>query len=240
MADIYRFNKSTHLHEIFDGKEWRPATGITTVLSVISKPALIDWAANEAVNFISENFEGELTPELLRMARSAHIRKKEEAGQKGTDIHTEAEKIIKEAIKTNSGFIPEELTSEIPQIQKLLDWAKMNKVKFLESELNLYSVNHFLGGICDFVCEIDGEIWIGDLKTSSDIYPEFFWQMAGYQILAEEMGIYPGIKGHIILNLRKDGGFAEKRSISNEDNKDAFLACLKIYRIRQKVEGNLI
>lgn len=245
MPQEYRFDSQNHLHEIFDGKEWKPATGITTVLSVIAKPALIQWAAHEAIDYVIFNSEPQgdfrlVSEQVLKEARTAHHQKKEEAGQKGTDIHDEIEKIIKQAIDENNGIIPSDTKNTTPQIQKFLDWATANKVKFLESEKHLWSKTYFLGGICDFICEIDGKVWVGDIKTSGTIYPEYFWQTAGYQLMIEEMGLYPTIEGHIILNLRKDGEFAEKRSVSNEDNKEAFLACLKIYRIKQKVEGNLI
>ena len=255
MENKYTFHEKGHRH-LLNGK---PLTGITTVLNVISKPFLIPWAVNMAVEYIDKTLNEEIEKQsnetdllewlmenwkrILKEAKVAHTKKKEDAGQKGTDVHAICEGIIKEAIEQQGGIIHPIHKSENtdnPQVLHFLNWAEENKVKFLASELHLYSVEHFLGGIMDFVCEIDGNVWIGDIKTGSGIYAEAFFQCAGYQIMLEEMGLYPNIKGHIILNLKKDGSFNEKRSISNEDNKQAFLSALSLYRIKAKVEGNLI
>ena len=237
----YEFQKDGHTH-YFDGKKM---TGITTVLSVIAKPALISWAVNEAIKSVNEEWKPDVSYSeeaikiILDKAKIAHRNKKEEAGQKGTDVHDIIEKLIKLAIKNDNGFI-EPVINEEKQIQHFINWAVKNKVRFLGSENNIFSEKLWLGGICDFVCEIDDEVWIGDIKTGSGIYPEHFFQMAGYQILFQEMGLHPNIKGHLILNLKKDGTFAEKRSVSNEDNKNAFLSALNLYGMIEKINGQII
>jgi hypothetical protein len=233
----YRFNDKGHIHELLVDGEWKKLTGITTILGVIAKPQLIQWAANMAVDYICDHLKDlqEKPEEVLGEARKAHTRKKEAAGQKGTDIHALIEERIKKAI-AEDGFIKENGAKE-KQVKEFIQWAIDNKIKFLASELHLYSETYFLGGICDFVCEIDGEIWVGDIKTGR-VYAEAFFQMAGYQIMIEEMKLYPNIKGHIIIGLKN--GFEEKRSISNEDNKTAFLSALSLYRIMAKVNGQIL
>jgi hypothetical protein len=245
----YRFTKENHCHELLVDGDWKKLTGVTTVLSVIAKPALISWAANMAVDYIKENalpyngddFAGMIATneELLEQARKAHTKKKEEAGKKGTDTHAIIEEIIKDVIKID-GTIPATLEQDSKQVKHFTNWAIENKVRFLESELGIYSENNFLGGIVDFVCEIDGEVWIGDIKTGNGIYAEAFWQMGGYELMINELKLYPKIKGYIVLNLRKNGEFEEKRSISNEENIKAFLSCLNIYRTKQKIENQIL
>src|SRR3990167_4843288 len=101
----FTFNEKEHLYEL-DGK---PMTGVTTILSVIAKPALIQWAANEAVKYITEHIAELLTfpivkenvDKILEEARNAHRRKKEDAGSKGTDIHKEIEGMIKVFLLTD-------------------------------------------------------------------------------------------------------------------------------------------
>lgn len=118
-------------------------------------------------------------------------------------------------------------------------WTIDNKVKIIESEKHLYSESMFLGGILDMVVEIDGQNWIADIKTGG-VYPEAFYQMAAYQMMWEEMGLKEKITGHIILGLKKDGTFEEKRSVSNNDSKQAFMAAYKIYKITQKVQSQIL
>lgn len=91
----YVFDLKKHIHTL-DGI---PLHGITTVLKVISKPALIQWAANMAVSHITERAEPYygpdndlkdyyiITGELLNEAKTAHRKKKETAGDWGTIVH---------------------------------------------------------------------------------------------------------------------------------------------------------
>jgi len=245
-TEEYRFNEKGHLHELLVDGEWKALTGCTTILAVLAKPALIQWSANMAVEYIKDElYEKSLMPPknmldgIFERAKSAHRKKKEEAGQKGTDIHFEAENLVKGAIQANKGIIGTDTKSEIPQIQHFINWAVENKVKFLKTEKGLYSKSLFIGGIVDLICEIDGEVWLADIKTGSGIYAEAFWQMAGYQLMLEEMGTKKPVKGHIVLNLKKDGKFEEKRSVSNEDARKGFLACLEIYRVQEKFKNNI-
>ena len=237
----YRFNEQRHLHQLLVDGEWKNLTGCTTVLSVLAKPALIQWSANMAVEYIQEKVKFPVNlsdwENVLKEAKTAHRKKKEKAGDLGTQIHAEVESIIKTAIQASEGVIAPQTGS--PQANHFIKWAIDNKVKFLETEKCVYSKSKFLGGIVDIVCEIDGKLWLADIKTGSGIYPEHFAQMAGYNLMLDEMG-YPKIAGHIVLNLKKDGTFQEKRSISTEDSKKLFLACLDIYRLQEKFTNQII
>lgn len=237
-ATKYQFDQKKHLHTL-DGK---PLTGCTTVLSVIAKPALIQWAANMAVESIKgEIYDCSLVPPreildgIFERARSAHRQKKETAGDWGTAVHAAVETWIKE------NKLPIDLDENGLKVFDLFrNWSASNKVTFFESEMHIYSEKHWLGGIVDLVLDIGGQTWIADIKTSSGIYEEAFFQMAGYHLMLEEMGLYPNITGYIVLNLKKDGTFEEKRSISNEDNREAFLAALKLYRVKEKIKKQII
>ena len=58
--------------------------------------------------------------------------------------------------------------------------------------------------------------------------------------MLKDMGLYPKIKGYLILNLKESGEVLEKRSISNADSIKAFKACLDIYRVREKIKSQVI
>jgi hypothetical protein len=253
----YRFDRQKHLHQLLVDGEYKNLTGCTTVLAVLAKPALIPWAAKMTVEYIRENCKKDFFPvpegeepgyynysvseEQLEQAKKAHAKRKTDAGTYGTETHNEISLLIEDAIKNNGGYIKESLNLINKSIINFGEWAVKNKVKFLETEKNIYSEKLWVGGICDVVCEIDGEVWIGDIKTSgSGIYAEHFFQCAGYNIMMEEMGLYPNIKGYLILNLKENGEILEKRSISNEENKKIFINCLEIYRVMEKLKNNII
>lgn len=238
---MYTFEEKGHKH-LWDGKRM---TGVTTVLGVIAKPALISWAANCAVDYIlndviptkdEEEYKVKVGvfKKLCEEARKAHTVKKDKAADIGTLVHAACEAYI----KGNQEVVLDE--QGMKMFNNFKKWATDNKVKFIESEKHLYSESMFLAGIVDGVVEIDGQTWIMDIKTSSGIYAEAFYQMAGYQVLWEEMGLPEKITGHIVVNLKKDGTFDEKRSVSNEDNKEAFLSAYKIYKITQKINSQIL
>lgn len=230
----YSFREIGHKH-LWDGK---PMTGVTTILSVIAKPALIGWASNMAVDYVLSNCKDKEDKEILlnlnhwlEEARKAHTRKKDAAGDIGKLVHSAVEEFIK------NGTEPKLDEQGMKMFENFRKWAKENHVKFIESEKHLYSESLFVGGILDMVIEIDGQFWIADLKTGSGIYPEFFFQMAAYQILWEEMKLPEKITGHIVLNLRKDGTFEESRNVSVDENKEAFMAAYKLYKIINKINS---
>lgn len=239
----YEFKKEKHQH-FLGGKQ---LTGCTTILGVLAKPALIQWAANMAVGYMQEKIleakPGEILDNLAQWlveAKTAHCRKKEKAGDFGTKTHAEIEKMINDAISENNGYI-RGITAEDKAIINFFKWATENKVKFLASEKNIYSEKLFIGGIVDFICEIDGKVWLGDIKTSkSGIYPENFAQVAGYDLMLKEMKEYDNSIGYLILNLKEDGEMNEKRSIDNEGNTKLFINCLEIYRQMEKLKTNTI
>lgn len=237
MENNFTFNEKEHLYEL-DGK---PLTGVTTILNVIAKPALIQWAASEAVNYVCNNIEELITAtkerqdELLKEAKTAHRRKKEDAGQKGTDVHALIEERIKGAIKNNDGYFDPQGIDENTQVQHFLNWAIDNKVQFLESEKRMYSKEKWTAGTCDFTCVINGKRYVGDIKTGGvyDRIPHF--QTAAYRMMLEEAG--DNYEGSVIVNIKKDGKFNKEKDVyyshDYQTDLEGFLAALKLYRILQ-------
>lgn len=233
--DNYQFDKKKHLH-LLGGK---PLTGTTTVLGIISKgDGLIQWSANEAVQFIKDNSDRtehedhdsyNVMSWTLEQAKSAWKKSRDKAGKSGTDVHAIIEEIIKDVIKNNNGVI-QSGSNPNPQVQNFLDWAVSNKVKFLESELNVYSRDLWIGGIVDMVFEIDGEVYIGDIKTAKAIYPTNYWQMSAYQYCLTEMKLFDKIKGFKVIRCGKDGTFEIGENYAYDDNIDGFKSALNVYR----------
>lgn len=232
-------------------------TGCTTVLGVIAKPALIQWAANQAAaKAFSTGSNDELKKEIakhknigttearsisekfpeFKEARTAHNKKRDDAATKGTDIHKEIEIIILDVIKRNKGFIPEGLKHTAVQVQHFIDWAVKNKVEFLASERKVYSKTLFVAGTYDFKCIVESKIYMGDIKTSSGIYGrEPFAQTAAYQKMEEEMTGHKDVDGRLIINLKKTGKFDEEKDVHYSYDYDTdlemFLSALSLYRI---------
>ena len=238
---MFTFNKEQHYYEL-DGKR---LYGVTTVLGVIAKPALIPWAVKMAIDYIKENssgfqmFEGQQTKfyngindDLLDKAKAAHRKKKEDAGAKGTDAHEIIEGLIKESIAINNGNLVSGLHDN-QQVKNFIDWAVKNQVKFLASEKQLYSESAWVAGTTDMVFEMNGKKYVGDVKTSSAIYPEHFYQMAAYRMMLEEMG-ETGFDGSVVIRIGKDGKFNEEKDVQYrfdyKTDLNAFLGALAIFK----------
>lgn len=225
----FTFDEKTHKYYLDD--ELLP--GVTTILGTLNKPALVQWAANEAIKYIEAKGEKldeetyKVTGEVLEAARTAHAKRRDKAASQGTDVHAEIETIIKAYIK---GETPE-VQEVSAQAKKFVLWAAENKVAFHESEKKLYSEKHRFAGTVDFTATIGGKKMVGDIKTTSGIYDlSPFLQCAAYRVMLEEMG-ETGYKGSIIIRLGKDGSFEEAyRADESGEDMETFLNLLAVYK----------
>lgn len=181
---------------------------VTAILSVISKPALIYWASNMAVDYIAEQIKPGQSYDELELediwtnSRKAHTQKKKKAGDIGSFVHKYVENYIhnrQPSMPINEGI---RLSS-----MKFLEWEAKNQVKFLCSEQPIYSKKYNYAGTLDFICKIGGKLYLGDLKTSGNIYSEYKMQTAAY--LAARTEEFPEEKynGILIVRIGKEGDF---------------------------------
>ena len=237
----FRFDEKEHAYFLDD----KPLHGVTSILSVIAKPMLIQWSANMAVDYIQnalaevqnvadKTWEEVMKPldldKVFKEARIAHRLKKEKAGELGTGVHKLIETLCNEAIQANGGLLKPDTKSDNAQVQKFIDWALEKNVRFIESEKMVYSRESWYAGTFDLILEIDGKKYIADIKTSSGIYPEAYLQMAAYQNALAEMGEHEDIQGAAVINLDKKGGFQVGMNYDYEGNRLAFLGALTLHK----------
>lgn len=243
--DNFIFDPKKHVYTL-DGK---PLSGVTTVLSVIAKPALIQWAADMACDLIKNKFDNIIFPSkehdgiehvdcsykelygLIEEARLAHRKKKEKAADQGTDTHAEIEKYVKGCIAENNGYGKAELIFDAsPALKNFILWGTDNKIKFLESEKRMYSREWWLAGTCDLVFEKEGKKYVGDVKTMKklwDVTP--FIQCAAYAKMMSEAG--EKFDGTCIINIPKETNEVETHyRYDLEGDTKAFEAALTLYR----------
>lgn len=219
----FTFNEKSHRY-FLDGK---PLSGVTTVLGVIAKPALINWAARMSADYILENLKDlKDLEQVCELAKNAHNRKKDKGAEAGSDIHA----WIESWIKDSTIALPEDPTAR-RQAQQFVKWAEEKKVKFLESEKKMYSEEMWLGGTVDAVATIDGKKYVVDFKTQARLWDRTpFLQTAAYRLMLEEMG-EKDFYGSLILLLPKEGKLEEHYSYDEETDKEGFMSALWLYRI---------
>lgn len=181
---------------------------VTTILNVIGKPALVNWAANverEAVveasrlvyerlgsNTISSiSFEAALLTELTSV--KSHRRQMENAAAIGTLVHARIEWELRTAmgVKTEEPRIPEEHLdmktgdrSEHPAhvaYRAYKAWADEAQLKPLAIEQQVYSLKYKYAGTMDVYGECYGARTLLDWKTGKSIYDEAKLQNAAYR-----------------------------------------------------------
>ena len=69
---------------------------------------------------------------------------------------------------------------------KFVEWWETYKPTLLETEVHLFTDKLKVAGTCDLVCEIEGELWIVDFKTSNSIQTTYELQTAIYSECYEE------------------------------------------------------
>jgi len=234
-------------------------TGATTILKKIANPNLIPWAANTSVNHIlfKAKFDAakdfyEVPGSVLDEARTAHEVFRDKAG----DIGTIAHEAIEYWMITN--HLPDQLTKEYQEeqrenhkkyeklkkedkmmvdhmVENFINWAKDNKVEFLQSENIVFSEKDWYAGTLDFLCKIDGKTYLGDIKTSSGIYDTMWAQCAAYAYALRECEDIK-VDKMVIVNIKKNGSIQVKCSDDFEGFMSMFRGALLIHRQKNKIK----
>lgn len=201
---------------------WLEMHGVTSLLGYWGeKDRLLQWAVDQAVNAIESETElwvewyGLRHTNLLTEARKAHLKSLNEAGSHGTDMHALVEAYIDSQIDHTVVYT----MVHNPQLETFTHWG--NQVKFLASEMPLRSEKLWVAGTTDFICEIDGKRYIGDLKTSNYVSFKNFMQCGAYALMYEEMG-HGKIDGIIIAHMPRGGGFKVHVDMEVDKYKELF------------------
>src|SRR3990167_9048568 len=239
--DNYLYNKQVKLtfeeikHAYF--YEGKKVPSVTTILSVINKPALINWSANMAADYFKSQIAPGVAYDEIQLntiwkdAKSAHYKKKVETGDIGTFVHQWVEDYIKG--KKPPPPVNDDLKDSTERFMK---WQTDDKVKFLASEQVVYSRKYNYCGTLDFICTIGGRLVLGDLKTSSGIYNEYFLQTAAYRLARSEEYPKEDYQGQAIIRIGRDGDFEFVESDDYNTHIDGFLAAYKLYETMEKLK----
>lgn len=227
----YKFDPVKHVHTL-DGK---PLHGVTSVLKNWGDPgALINWAAGCAVDAM-------VAGESAEEAKKAHLKKRDKAGDKGTEIHKYLEDSLNLWIEDGQPGL-----NEIEVVQQVLNWMVDNNIKPLKSEMQVYSRSLWYGGIADGVIEKDGKKYILDFKTSGSIQTKAFYQCGAYSYAVREMVAFDANRypeGVVIVHIPKGKSFDPKKNVYWRYDigqlENAFVNILETYKIDQGVQKQI-
>ena len=110
------------------------------------------------------------------------------AGKEGTQVHEAAERLIQgEEISWMDDYGNAKYSQIVwEMILKFYEFWTTYNPKPVALESFVYSDEHKYAGTADIVCEIDGETWLLDIKTSNSIHKSYDLQLASYAVALEE------------------------------------------------------
>ena len=231
-----------------------PAPSVTTILDILSKPAVTTWKAQETAKAIIENW-GTISSLIANTGQQSAVdwavRKSDEArdtaAKIGSGVHLLADMVPRASEKAVAGFpISDKEMPYIDAFRGFLAFLEAQGAVIVSSEKAVWSLNGY-AGTYDLLVQMPNadtgelEIWLIDIKTSKGFYPEYGLQLAAYRwadyiVLPGDPRPYPmpQIQRTGVLHLRPEQYSSGWRLIEYPTAYDLdylpFLGLLEAYR----------
>ena len=202
-------------------KDGTAVPGVTTILRVLDKSAyLVPWANKLGMNGVDAT------------------KYRDEKGHIGTLAH----EMILSDLKGGELDTYDNTKREVDVAQNCylsyLGWKKGKVIEPVLVEKELVSEVFRFGGKMDLYGKIDGLLTLLDFKTGANLYPEMWYQMAGYDILLTEHGYK--VEQRILLNIGRDEteNFIEAKrpGPARDDEILIFQSCRAIYEAKKRLK----
>lgn len=240
-------DKPYHSYKLIKPEKEKPLSN-TQITGVVDKSGpLMHWASKTDIERAIEQLEKRkgtslTVQEAIDMVSDSqgYFRKaRDKAASIGSMVHDFAEKFAKAKVEgTEEPELPNN-EEALNGINAFLDWYNENDVEFLKYERIAYSMEYNYVGTFDIVAKINGDLVLGDYKTSSGVYSDHYYQVAGYfHSYNEEMEYIGEEKADkvMILHFNKKNGEFDIHEVSEEEMEkdlEAFKAA-QILKTREK------
>ena len=222
---------SQRVYKNADGKR---VPSVTTILGVIAKPQLINWANRLGLDGINVKEYVDDKADIGTLAHSIC-----EFSLVGTPIEW-------------TKYTREQIIQACKCAKKFFEW-KSYQAEFipLASELELVSNQYQYGGCIDLVAILNGRLTLIDFKTCGGVWDEAKFQTSAYKKLLNENfdklrenainpipRKYRKIQDVVILRIGRDEteGFEYYPVTPTKEGFQIFKAALKIYKERQNFQ----
>jgi hypothetical protein len=201
---------------------------VTTILSSIGKPALINWAAKTEREFVLEAAanlyeDAHDTPKMARPTfittllsrlgkEKAHTKEIAKASAIGSQVHALIEWTMRAKLLQKVGPAPSISPKGMWAFSVFEKWSSRVGLKPFLIEQTVYSSTYGYAGTMDLLAEIEGKLTVVDWKTGKAIYLEAHLQNAAYRHALREMGHGDAEQG-IIVRLPKDEKDPEPQAV---------------------------
>ena len=212
----------TKAHIIYKTKDGRRVAGVTTITEQLieyqEKRNIIKWANNLGLEGEDSDAYRDEMGEIGKLAHYLIV-----CDYKGIkpDLSDNTQKQIDKAENC---------------LIKFWMWRRGHTVEPLHLEMPQVSEVYRYGGTLDFLGNIDGILTIKDIKTSAQLYPKNFFQIAGYDgLVKENLNLVP--EQYLLLRLGRDEseGFEVRVTTNIEPYWRIFLALLEVYNLKKQI-----
>lgn len=183
--------KRAKAHQRYKTKDGSIVPGVTTILGVINKPALVKWANKLGLQGIDS---------------TAYV---DETARVGTLAHEMIQEYLGGPKWDREAYTPEQVSLAENAVLSFYEWEKQTGHVMVTQaiEKQLVSEAWRYGGTIDWYGVIDGRLWLVDIKTASGLYPEHTYQVAAYwRMLVENNYKVDGVR-LLRVGRTEDEGF---------------------------------
>ena len=210
-------NTKTKIHTVYKLKDGTRVPSVTTILGILAKPALIDWAWRcgcEGIDYKAV---------------------RDQAGDIGKLAHYLIMCHLKNQKPDTSEYSIQDINKAETCLIKYWDWEKETPIEPVIVEEALVSEKYGFGGTIDCLAKLNDELILIDHKTGKGIWPEMFYQLAAYRALLEEYGYYITSARILRIGKNENEGFEQRIMIDLSKQWQIFQYCLKIYRLQNGI-----
>lgn len=219
---------------------------VTTILSAINKPALVNWAAKVEREMVADLATkmylemhgqpkmGEEAWKMYLLSRLGETKASQKELAKASEIGTQAHSLIEWTLNQRMGIS----VKEKPEVKDAAqwafmaweDWAKSVNLEPIASEQVIWSHSHEYAGTLDLLAKVNGRLSVIDWKTGKAVYSEAHLQNAAYRQAIQEMGHGEALDGYIV-RLPKVMDDPKFEAVPANDQKKCFDVFLHTQRL---------
>lgn len=221
VRELYTIDR-TKQHTVYRAADGTRVPGVTTVLGILDKPALLAWAHKMGL-------EGK----DFRKVTS-------EAADIGTVAHALCEAYLTNRELDQTNIAPDIMDRAENAYLKFLDWFDSQRLLCEASELVMVSESLRVGGTADLIAlrRHDEKRLLVDLKTCKGIYREQKIQACAYAGIFEET--HPGQRIDEVWIVRigkeEEGDFEAVQVFNRAECWTAFQAIVSVYYALQRIK----
>ncbi len=210
----------TKSHVVYKNKDGKRLPGVTTVLGILAKPALLYWAWG-------------LGRDGKKLDESRQV-----AADIGTVAHALCEAHLRGMELDRDNIAPDIVRKAETSFLRFLDWWDREQLEVVHVELPMVSESMQVGGTLDILAKRqDNRRVLVDLKSSKSIYDEMLLQAATYAAIYEEVTSEPVAEIFIVRIGKELDDDLEIRPVGQREERVAAFAALAHARRALQLAG---